>query len=101
MQCIQLLEEELQITMPIDEAGFLTMFFVVDPIPASQTEVKVLILAHGNGIATEMANVANELLGIEDVTGIDMPLHESPKDFLERVKVYMKTLQNVNGSLLL
>ena len=44
-----------------------------------------------------MANVANELLGIEEVTGIDMPLHESPKDFLERVKVYMKTLQNVNG----
>ena len=77
------------------------MFFVVDPIPASQTEVKVLILAHGNGIATEMANVANELLGIEEVTGIDMPLHESPKDFLERVKVYMKTLQNVNGLLLL
>ncbi len=73
--------------------AFLTMFFVVDPIPASQTEVKVLILAHGNGIATEMANVANELLGIEEVTGIDMPLHESPKDFLERVKVYMKTLQ--------
>ena len=30
-----------------------------------------------------------------------MPLHESPKDFLERVKVYMKTLQNVNGLLLL
>ena len=58
------------------------MFFVVDPIPASQTEVKVLILANGNGIATEMANVANELLGIEEVTGIDMPLHESPKDFL-------------------
>ncbi|MDA1645794.1 MULTISPECIES: PRD domain-containing protein [Bacillus cereus group] len=101
MQCIQLLEDELQITMPIDEAGFLTMFFVVDPIPASQTEVKVLILAHGNGIATEMANVANELLGIDEVTGIDMPLHESPKDFLERVKVYMKTLQNVNGLLLL
>lgn len=101
MQCIQLLEEELQITIPIDEAGFLTMFFVVDPIPASQTEVKVLILAHGNGIATEMANVANELLGIDEVTGIDMPLHESPKDFLERVKVYMKTLQNVNGLLLL
>ena len=45
------------------------MFFVVDPIPASQTEVKVLILAHGNGIATEMANVANELLGIDEVTG--------------------------------
>ena len=45
------------------------MFFVVDPIPASQTEVKVLILAHGNGIATEMANAANELLGIDEVTG--------------------------------
>ncbi|MGG0512185.1 sigma 54-interacting transcriptional regulator [Bacillus pseudomycoides] len=101
MQCIQLLEEELQVTMPIDEAGFLTMFFVVDPIPASQTEVKVLILAHGNGIATEMANVANELLGIDEVTGIDMPLHESPKDFLERVKVYMKTLRHINGLLLL
>ncbi|CAM4062024.1 transcription antiterminator BglG [Bacillus manliponensis] len=102
MQSIQLLEEKLQVTMPIDEAGFLTMFFVVDPIPATQTEVKVLVLAHGNGIATEMANVANELLGIEDVTGIDMPLHESPKDFLERVKLYMKTLEkHISGLLLL
>ncbi|MFD0770682.1 sigma 54-interacting transcriptional regulator [Bacillus sp. CGMCC 1.60114] len=101
MQSIQLLEEELLVTMPIDEAGFLTMFFVVDPIPSSQTQVKVLILAHGNGIAAEMANVANELLGTEDIIGIDMPLHESPKDFLERVKVYMKTLKDISGLLLL
>ncbi|MDH2887932.1 MULTISPECIES: sigma 54-interacting transcriptional regulator [Bacillus cereus group] len=101
MKCLQVLEDELQITMPIDEAGFLTMFFVVDPLPASQAEVKVLILAHGNGIATEMANVANELLGMHEVTGIDMPLQESPKSFLERVKVYMRTLEHINGLLLL
>ncbi len=68
--------------------------------PASQTEVKVLILAHGNGIATEMANVANELLGIDEVTGIDMPLHESPKRFLRACEsVYENTPKCKRASL--
>jgi transcriptional regulatory protein LevR/transcriptional regulator with AAA-type ATPase domain len=101
LECIHIMEETLHINFPIDEAAFLTMFFVIDQPTTKQTHIKVLVLAHGNGIASEMANVANHLLGADDVTGIDMPLHESPKEFLERIKMYVKGLGAIGGLLIL
>ncbi|GGE81509.1 sigma 54-interacting transcriptional regulator [Priestia taiwanensis] len=101
LECIHIMEETLGVTFPIDEAAFLTMFFVLEQPKTQHSTIKVLVLAHGNGIASEMANVANQLLGTEDVVGIDMPLHESPKEFLERVKNYVKSLGVIDGLFIL
>ncbi|USK29268.1 sigma 54-interacting transcriptional regulator [Bacillus sp. CMF21] len=101
IESMRLVEDTFSITIPFDEVAFLTMFFVVDSDETPSFQTAVFVLAHGNGIAREMAAVTNHLLGNEDVTGIDMPLHESPEEFLQRVKREMQPLNHCTGLLLL
>ncbi|MEW9033190.1 MAG: sigma 54-interacting transcriptional regulator, partial [Planifilum fimeticola] len=88
VDCLKKIEDRLNIDLPIDEAGFLTMFFVLDPSESKDAEesVQILVLAHGDGIATAMAGVANQLLGTRYASGVDIPLAMSPKEAFERVK---------------
>lgn len=101
IESMRLVEDTFSITIPFDEVAFLTMFFVVDSDEAPSFHTSVFVLAHGNGIAREMAAVTNHLLGNEEITGIDMPLHESPEEFLQRVKKEIKALHHCSGLLLL
>lgn len=102
IECVKMIEDFSTISIPFDEVAFITMFFVYgnDSFIDHNSNVKVIVLAHGNGIAREMANVTNELLENEEVIGIDMPLSEPPQEFLKRIKDYIKQLGNLNGILL-
>lgn len=101
LECIKMIEEEFSVHIPFDEVAFITMFFVIESDESSSAYTKVIVLAHGNGIAQEMASVTNHLLNNDNVTGIDMPLHESPKAFLDRVKEYVNFIETPAGILLL
>lgn len=92
LECLNIIERTLDITMPIDEAGFIALFLVYDEKDSIkyEEEVKVVVIAHGNGTATSMAEVANKLLGINHVIGINAPLEEKPQQVLQRLKTMMK-----------
>lgn len=102
IECVKMIEDFANVAIPFDEAAFITMFFVYgnENFKEQNSNVKVIVLAHGNGIAREMANVTNELLENDEVIGIDMPLSEPPQEFLNRVKDYIKSLGKLNGILL-
>ncbi|PEL08204.1 sigma 54-interacting transcriptional regulator [Bacillus sp. AFS017336] len=102
IECVKMIEDFSNVSIPFDEVAFITMFFVYgnEDFKVPSSNVKVIVLAHGSGIAREMANVTNELLENEEVIGIDMPLSEPPQDFLIRVKDYIKSLGKLNGILL-
>jgi transcriptional regulatory protein LevR/transcriptional regulator with AAA-type ATPase domain len=102
IECVKMIEDFADISIPFDEVAFITMFFVYgnENFKEQNSNIKVIVLAHGNGIAREMANVTNELLENNEVIGIDMPLSEPPQDFLNRVKDYIKSLGKLNGILL-
>jgi transcriptional regulatory protein LevR/transcriptional regulator with AAA-type ATPase domain len=102
IECVKMIEDFSNVSIPFDEVAFITMFFVYgnENYKELNSNVKVIVLAHGNGIAREMANVTNELLENEEVIGIDMPLSEPPQEFLIRVKEYIKSLGKLNGILL-
>jgi transcriptional regulatory protein LevR/transcriptional regulator with AAA-type ATPase domain len=92
LDCLKLIERALDITLPIDEAGFLAMFLVYDErdkIEDSE-EVKVIVVAHGGTTATSMAEVANKLLGVKCAVGINAPLEEKPQQVLSRLKALIK-----------
>lgn len=91
LDCLKIIERSLDVTMPIDEAGFLAMFFVYDEkdIEMNNSYVKVIVVAHGSSTAASMAEVANKLLGINNVIGINAPLEEKPKIVLSRLKNYI------------
>jgi transcriptional regulatory protein LevR len=103
LECLKMIEKNMDINMPIDEAGFLTMFFILD----NETEKKdnekvgVIVIAHGNSTATSMVEVSNQLLGTKHAVGINAPLDESPQSVLTRVKEYIKSTNNKKGFILL
>jgi transcriptional regulatory protein LevR/transcriptional regulator with AAA-type ATPase domain len=103
LDCLKTIERNLDITMPIDEAGFLALFLVYDEnnkIHDNQ-EVKVIVVAHGSTTAASMAEVANKLLGVKHVIGINAPLEEKPHQVLSRLKAVVKENNSISDLLLL
>lgn len=90
--CIRLIEERLDVKLPIDEAGFLTMFFVLDESERKkeQETVGVIVITHGSTGATSMVDVTNNLLGVNYAVGINAPLDVKPQDVLNKVRQYIK-----------
>lgn len=61
----EIIENTINKSIPIDEAGYLTLFLIPDNTfnDKSQDKVKVILIAHGESTATSMADVSNRLLG--------------------------------------
>ena len=92
VDCLKIIGRVLDITLPIDEAGFLAMFFVYHEgaIKKPKNNVKIIIIAHGSATATSMAETANHLLGVRYAFGINAPLDEQPQQVIEKLKNYLK-----------
>lgn len=103
LNCIKLIEENFDIDLPIDEAAFLTMFFVLESevVGKEEDRVEVMVIMHGSGSATAMAEVTNQLLSTNHAKAIDMPLHLDPKEIYQKVKVFVKNRVSRKGLLLL
>lgn len=63
--------------------------------------VGILVVAHGNSMATSMVEVAKELLGESNIDAIDMPLSCSPTEMTERIARHVESLNEGLGVLLL
>lgn len=87
-ECVDILNEYLDTNIPEDEAGFITLFFVYDEYESlkNNTKTRVIVLAHGNGIATALVDTVNELLGLKYAIAINASLEEKPQEVLERLK---------------
>lgn len=103
LECLGLIEREFDISMPVDEAGFLAMFFALeDKVESSSSNnVGVFVVAHGESTATSMVEVANKLLGINYAVGINAPLEEKPQNVLLKLKSIIKNSNPKSGALIL
>lgn len=92
LEALKIIEEAIDREVPIDEAGFLTMFLIYNSerIKNKRDNVNVIIIAHGEGTATCMANAVNGLLGTQYAKGINAPIEEKPQVILERTKDYIR-----------
>ncbi len=92
LEALRIIEESIDREVPIDEAGFLTMFFIYnsEKIRNKRNDVNVIIIAHGEGTATSMANAVNGLLGTQYAKGINAPIEEKPQIILEKTKDYVR-----------
>ncbi len=93
LSAIKIIENSIEREVPVDEAGFITMFLIYNNVNIinSQNNVKIIIIAHGEGTATCMANTVNGLLGTDHAYGINAPIEEKPQVILEKTKEYIKT----------
>lgn len=93
LDCLKIIEKILDVSMPIDEAGFLAMLFAYEGREVknqNNKDVKVIVIAHGNATATSMVEAANKLLGTNYAIGINAPLDEKPQGVLSRLKAYLR-----------
>lgn len=92
LEALKIIDEKLDIDMPIDEAGFIAMFLSYngEGFKNKQNDVKVIIIAHGATTATSMAEAVNSLLGTNNAIGINAPIEEKPKNILEKTKEYLR-----------
>jgi transcriptional regulatory protein LevR len=92
LDCLGIIEKVMDISMPIDEAGFLAMFLSIEFENKSVETASsgVMVIAHGSSTATSMAEVANRLLGVDHALGVNMPLDESPEQVLQRIREQIK-----------
>lgn len=70
--------------IPEYEAGFIGMILYLTNGEETPKKIGVMVIAHGEGTATGMAEVANKLLRTDHVKAIDMDLDDDPEDILER-----------------
>lgn len=99
----KIIEKYFHISVPIDEAGYLTLFLIPENTfnDESQDKVKVLLIAHGESTATSMADVANKLLSEDYVIPINAPIDIAPSKVLEKLRVAIKEHPTKEGYLLL
>ncbi|MED4907371.1 sigma 54-interacting transcriptional regulator [Brevibacillus centrosporus] len=103
LECVRMIEEAILMDLPIDEAGYLTMFFVLDDesLQKERETVGVLVITHGSGGATAMVDVTNRLLVTDYAKAIDLPLEEEYMKVLEQAIKLAREVGSAAGLLLL
>ena len=101
-EIMDFLQKELEVTFPEQEIVFFTMFLCIEKDSQEYNgNIALLALAHGNGVARNMVDVANSLLDTRHGHALDMSLNQSVDDFLEIVTNKVKEIDEGKGVLLL
>ena len=104
LECLRIIEENFSINLPIDEAGYLTMFLKSEDQwspDASHEKVQIIVMMHGRSTASSMVDTVNQLLGEDFAQALDMPLDMNPEEAYESLKLKVKDTPPARGLLLL
>lgn len=98
-----ILEKEFGVNIPVDEVGFISMFLRADEPQEELLKNKpiVVVAMHGKSTASSMAEVANKLVGGDNVFAYDMNLDKEPKEAYEELKALVVKHHQGAGVLLL
>ncbi len=95
------LEDAFSIHIPENETAILTVFMNAFKQNHFSKGIDVLVMCHGDHIASDMATVANTLLGTMHVKAFDMPLDMDVQDMLKWVSHFIQEIENSSGLLIL
>ncbi|HBM75520.1 MAG TPA: transcriptional regulator [Clostridiaceae bacterium] len=91
-------KEDLNIILPEDEIGFITMFLCMDEKKSEENgRVGVLVAMHGESAATSIADVVNRLLKEDHVVGYNMRLEEKPEATLKNLITIVNRINEGKG----
>ena len=91
-----------KLSIPDDELGYLAYYINKFCIKEEKIKenVKVLIVTHGK-VGIEMANVVNNLMGIQCVMGLEIPLEVSSSEGIEKCITQLGNINSKNGFIIL
>ncbi|MGF1993124.1 sigma 54-interacting transcriptional regulator [Enterococcus casseliflavus] len=95
------INRKMGIQIPIEEQEIIELFLDTIYQNVRQNPIGILILMHGVGVATNLAKMVNDLLGISHAVGVDMPLEESIENVYHKALQTVKRIDRGSGVLLL
>lgn len=102
VKCLSIFEEDFVVKLPMDEAAFIVHFFTSDTVlQPSSKRIKIIVAAHGTGIGSGMAEIANHLFDTDISVGFDMPMTINPYQIIQRIKAYLQEYPDIREILLL
>lgn len=104
IEVAQMIEQEMDVEIPLDEIGYITMFLASDVeenMYHQEQLVGIIVMMHGKSTATSMLQTVQELLGVQQGKAIDMPLSMEVGEMYERVKNAVKNMNHSKGVLFL
>ncbi|OLB33743.1 MAG: hypothetical protein AUH05_16770 [Ktedonobacter sp. 13_2_20CM_53_11] len=93
----------LGVSLPESETDVLAVLLAnADALLSSeQSTVGIVVAAHGHGIASGLAELANTLVGVNSVRWVELSLEQSPEELLGQVAHWVRTADQGGGVLLL
>lgn len=104
MKIVKLIDNKFNIETPVDEIGYLAMFFASDYFKEKkeiESKVKIVVVMHGRSTASSMVEVVNGLVGSDFVVGLDMPLSMDPQRMYEITKDKILDMHGGKGVILI
>lgn len=98
---IERVNKEMGVNIPTEEQDIIELFLDTIYKDVQKNPIGILIVMHGQGIATNLAKMVNNLLGIQHVVGIDMPLDDSIENVYQKVLDVVKLLDRGAGVILM
>lgn len=95
------IQEKIGIQIPLEEQEIIELFLATIYQNVRQHPIGILILMHGRGVATNLAKMVNELLGVNHAEGLDFPLEETMEPIYTKAVAAVKRINNGSGVLLL
>lgn len=97
-----LISERLNIILPEDEIGFITMYLknYRGKDEFDDGKVSIIIMTHGK-VASAIAEVTNKFLGVNHAIGLDMEFTDSPDVMLEKAIKVVKEADSGKGCIVL
>ena len=98
----EILENTLNISVPLEECGYLALFLVPEMKFSDSIDdmVKIIVIAHGESTASSMKDVVSKLLGEDCIIAIDAPIEISAAEILNKLRDIIKNTKSNGGYLL-
>ena len=84
----EILENTLNISVSLEECGYLALFLVPEMKFSDSIDdmVKIIVIAHGESTASSMKDVVSKLLGEDCIIAIDAPIEISAAEILNKLR---------------
>ncbi|GAA0182064.1 sigma 54-interacting transcriptional regulator [Clostridium sediminicola] len=96
----EFISTEIGYKIPDEEAGFIAMYLGSYLEKKIEPYIGILVITHGH-IAKELVEIGQTLMGKANISSIEMPLEESPKNILRKAAEEVQLLNQGKGVLIM
>ena len=96
-----LIEDEFKQGLPESEVFYLAVLLISLKENKTVGRIGIVVAAHGKSTATSMVQVVTQLLNVDNLRAVDMPLEMAPSEALIAIITAVKEVNEGNGVLLL